>query len=249
MVTSLIFGFIIAYTLFVILRAHRKHRLYQEMRDREEVHRIDKETAEIAQDIHDEISSGLALITMQLNEIERSGAGSAELVGIRNKLLALGMSLSRVTRQLAAFEIRREGFRQTVSEVIDRYQESRALTIDFTYDLESEPSDEVSLQLYRIILELLQNVIRHAEATHVKLWIRIHEGKLCLFFSDNGKGLGAGKAAGKPGGMGRTNIRKRVNLLRGTVRALSQSGGGTDYLIEIPTRTTYYETYKIDNSG
>ncbi len=249
MVTSLIFGFIIIYTLFVFLRAHRKYRVSQAMLDREEVYRLDSEAAEIAQDIHDEVSSGLALITIQVNQLESVGAGPDDLTAIRTKLIDLGRSLSRATRQLSAHDLRGEGFYHSVSEIISRCRETRALKIDFRYELDDEPPDEVGIQLYRIILELIQNVVRHAEATQVKLWIRVHEGKFCLLFSDNGKGLMKDDGEKKRGGMGRSNIRKRVNLVKGRVWSWTQPGMGTEYFIEIPIRSTYYETNQIVNSG
>lgn len=196
--TSLIFGFILVYMLFVFLRAHWKYRREQEERIRQEVNSLDNAIEELARDIHDEVSSSLALITIQFGHLERQEVVCREsLESIRRNLMETSIVTARATRQLAGKDIQVEGLQKMLSDYIDRCRETRAMQIDFQCDLVDEPDEQSSLQVYRILLELIQNVIRHAQATRISIKMCTEGKNLCLLFRDNG--IGITRKAGESG--------------------------------------------------
>ncbi len=247
--TSLIFGFILVYMLFIFFRAHRKYRREQEERIRQEVNSLDSAIQELARDIHDEVSSSLALITIQFGIIERQKIPCREsLESIRRNLMETGVITARATRQLAGKDIKTEGLQKMLSDYIDRCRETRALQIDFQCDLVDEPDEQSSLQVYRILLELIQNVIRHAQATRISIKMCMEGRNLCLLFRDNGIGITKKAGESGQGGMGRANIRKRVRFLQGKMVDWSLPGQGTEYFIELPINIPYDQTNQTADS-
>jgi signal transduction histidine kinase len=87
------------------------------------------------------------------------------------------------------------------------------------------------IQLYHIIVEALNNVVKHAAATHLTLQLTQADRYLLLRIIDNGQGF---DPAQTKGGMGLGNIRERVTRLDGQLSISSEPGGGTQLEILIP---------------
>jgi len=90
---------------------------------------------------------------------------------------------------------------------------------------------DFELSIYRIVQELVQNVIKHARAPEAKVQLVFHETQLCVTVEDNGKGMDT-RLAGKRDGMGLTTVRERVHSLNGQMDVDSTPGNGTSVYIE-----------------
>jgi signal transduction histidine kinase len=99
--------------------------------------------------------------------------------------------------------------------------------IDDVSDLGETTEDD----LYRVILEGLNNALRHAEATEVNVRLEREGERLSLFIIDNGRGFDPDDTGL---GMGLTNIRERARQLHGELQIDSKPGRGTALLITIP---------------
>jgi signal transduction histidine kinase len=89
-----------------------------------------------------------------------------------------------------------------------------------------------AIVVYRIIQELLNNVIKHAQATEVLVQLLRENDKLVVNVEDNGKGFDT-KLAEEKMGMGWENIRSRMELLNGTIDIQSAPDNGTAVNLEI----------------
>ncbi len=91
-----------------------------------------------------------------------------------------------------------------------------------------------AVTVYRIVQELVNNAIKHAEATHVL--VQVHsaqaENLLVVTVEDDGKGFDTALLK-QPGGMGWSNIKNRVDFLKGKLDVQSEPGKGTSVLVEI----------------
>jgi signal transduction histidine kinase len=81
------------------------------------------------------------------------------------------------------------------------------------------------LMCYRIVQELVQNIIKHAHATSASVQVMLVEGTLGIIVEDNGHGFDTTKQPFS--GVGLDNLRFRVNALQGTMELLSQVNKGT----------------------
>jgi len=94
-------------------------------------------------------------------------------------------------------------------------------------------SKQNELSIYRIVQEVLGNMVKHAEATKISLTVLMNESGLSIAIKDNGKGFDTDKIAASKG-IGWKNIFARVNLLDGEMRVQSEQLTGTQIEITIP---------------
>ena len=100
-------------------------------------------------------------------------------------------------------------------------------------DIEDKEIDQTTaITVYRIIQELLNNVIKHAQATEVLVQVFRQMSKLVINVEDNGKGFDV-KLSEEKGGMGWKNIRSRVEMLKGSIDIHSAPGKGTSVNLEL----------------
>jgi signal transduction histidine kinase len=93
--------------------------------------------------------------------------------------------------------------------------------------------EETEITVYRIIQELLNNVIRHAKASEINIELNLMENLLSLIISDNGQGFDPESVADHKG-IGLQNLSTRVRMLKGTFYIDSGRNNGATFLIDIP---------------
>jgi signal transduction histidine kinase len=93
---------------------------------------------------------------------------------------------------------------------------------------------DYELALYRITQELINNVLKHAEAKHVSLQIGQRDEKIILMMEDDGKGF---DIQAHKDGYGLHNLEVRTKLLQGMMAIDSKTGIGTSVLIEVPYKS------------
>ncbi|WP_345112143.1 PAS domain S-box protein [Hymenobacter algoricola] len=91
----------------------------------------------------------------------------------------------------------------------------------------------VEIALYRVVQELLNNIIRHAQASEAFIHV-VHEGRhVHISVEDNGVGIGTGQEGAPPKGIGLAGIHNRIDLLGGELIIESRAGRGTIVTIEL----------------
>ncbi len=125
---------------------------------------------------------------------------------------------------------------------VSGYLESHLVPLGITYDLHAHGLERrlpstVETATFRIVQEAITNVIKHAQASHVRVLLDFDGTLLVIFVEDNGRGFELAEVLG-PGasrrGMGLVGIRERATLLGGTFNIHSRPGGGTRLYVEIP---------------
>jgi signal transduction histidine kinase len=117
-------------------------------------------------------------------------------------------------------------------------EKSKLGNFNFTLDSDestfwNESSDTIKINIYRIIQEALQNIIKYAKAKNVSLVFNYFDENLKLAIKDDGIGF---DLKGKNKGIGLTNIKSRIKALNGNVDIKSSQGKGTEIIIEIPNK-------------
>ncbi len=123
------------------------------------------------------------------------------------------------------------------STIIEQLLKDKNTIGNFEYKLEIDKSiswktiDQITqVNIYRILQEALQNVIKHAHATLVSVDFSIQNAQLIFSIKDNGKGFENKKHKG----IGMKNMRSRVHKLKGIIEVSSTTGEGTSIQIKIP---------------
>jgi signal transduction histidine kinase len=117
-------------------------------------------------------------------------------------------------------------------DTISRYS---GIVIDFRYIQEygQKLDFDISISLFRIVQEGLNNIAKHAQASHVTLHLLDKEDEVYCILEDNGKGFNESDLVNYAGS-GLRNIRERAMLLNGSAEINSRPGSGTTIEIHIP---------------
>ncbi len=97
---------------------------------------------------------------------------------------------------------------------------------------EERPSEVIEVNLYRIIQELLTNIMKYAKANEVHVQLSKENGAITLMVEDDGVGLEPEKLKNSKGN-GWHNINSRIDLMKGTIEIDTKLGKGTVVFIEI----------------
>ncbi|MEM6806732.1 MAG: sensor histidine kinase, partial [Bacteroidota bacterium] len=196
----------------------------------------EEERTRIARELHDQLGGTLAAVKFSLEGMENKIP--TELIdSYRNthKLLQSATNNTRtLSHQMKALHLEDLGLDDSLQQFCDALNNNGSLQVHFnsTSIAESHVSQKAELQLYRVAQELLQNVIKHAQASEVFLQLTYEEDKLTLMLEDDGKGFDIEQASE---GMGMQNIQNRVAQIDGKLDFDSLIGQGTTVIIEVPT--------------
>ena len=189
----------------------------------------------ISREIHDNIGQKLALAQMQLNTItynsvEKTSDQVSSVTAIISKIFD---DLRDISRSLSSEIISQNGLIAAIEFEI--LQINKTASYDFQFNVNGDTfflKDETELVLLRVIQEALHNVIKHAEASKINITLDYSKEALKLSVSDNGKGFDCNGI--NLIGTGIRNIKKRIELLKGSCIVKSNSLTGTQIIIEIP---------------
>ena len=191
----------------------------------------EKERIRIAQDLHDGIGGMLASIKMNLNAM---GDEKPELNLLPGFAKVSGM-LADTTQEVrkTAHNLMPDALtRQSLREALLWYCENNSnslLQVDLRYDVPESGSKAGELFLYRIVQELVQNIVKHAQASYAVVQLMLHNNCLSITVEDNGNGFDSDMPVK---GSGLNNLRKRVEMLQGYISISSRIGSGTTTHIE-----------------
>lgn len=193
----------------------------------------EKERKRIASDLHDEVGAMLSVVKLNVSRIERkSDAGlSKELAGeTKSYLDEVIMQVRRISRDLLPPSLEKLGLVFAVEELCNWINKSGQIKIDFWKNGEQIRLEiEKELAVFRIIQEVLNNSIKHADATIIALNFRFTKTNLLISVSDNGKGFEIGEKIST--GLGLRNLESRTQVIDAKFKLKSKPGKGTTAII------------------
>ncbi|MDA7950557.1 MAG: sensor histidine kinase [Pirellulaceae bacterium] len=148
-------------------------------------------------------------------------------------LIQNGMDEARqLMRGLQPPGLKEFGLKDSVHTLLGEFRGRISAQIKTNIDLQIEPSMLVSANVYRIIQESLHNIRKHSSCTQVEVALTSKSHKLSLRIQDNGQGFDPEKT--RKGALGLIGIRRRTDLLRGSVQIDSAPTKGTTLSVTVP---------------
>jgi signal transduction histidine kinase len=219
--------------------AIEKARLQGEIRRLEaEARRAEEEERRrIGRELHDEAGQSLLLLRLQLEMMERDADGElgprlAEARGVAERTVE---ELRRIVAALSPAVLERLGLEAAIRQLATRFRKMHPaeirIRISGGWKQLSQQSQEV---IYRVAQESLQNIVKHSQATRVKLLVQSTDKSIRLSVSDNGAGFLKEAALSKPMSFGLAGMRERAALLQGALAIRSAPGKGVTVMLELP---------------
>ncbi len=196
---------------------------------------IERERADIAREIHDDIGGSLAAVKLDLAWIGRNATDEAVRDHVRAALEmaehALGAS-QRIMRNLRP-AVLDQGLMAAVRWLAQTFSERSGVAVGLQGRLDRPLSKAVEMVAYRTVQEALTNILKHSGASEVRIDLSDLEGCLTVEVSDNGRGASAADLA-KLRSFGLLGLRERAQTVGGWLDVVTSEGQGLTLILSIP---------------
>jgi len=140
--------------------------------------------------------------------------------------------LRRVARNMMPEALMKLGLKDSLNDFCNELTETQPMHVSFQFYGTFERVDaNLEINAYRIVQELVNNAIKHAEAKELIVQMIQEPNRLCYIVLDNGKGFDL-QSIGDKKGIGLANIKSRVDLFKGHLEINSTIDKGTEISIE-----------------
>ncbi|MBJ6751525.1 sensor histidine kinase [Geomonas anaerohicana] len=200
------------------------------------------ERKHLSRELHDDLGQRLnaAKIAVDLlaQDLAQAPGDVAARLGQLSQMLKGGVeSVRHLSAGLRPASLERLGLVEAVRNDCDQLAARQGLKVEFTHHgMEGvRLSQDAEINLYRVVQEALNNVVKHAGATEVGIQLVASYPIVRMRIRDNGTGFDPGLCKGKRcGGLGLVGMAERVELLHGSFKIHSNPGMGTRLTVEIP---------------
>jgi len=196
----------------------------------------DTERSRIARELHDDISQQIALLSIDLELLGAAESGAPLASEASTRVQSLAKSVHALSHRLHPAKLRLVGL---VSAINGLRQELASSGLPITFSHEHVPTvlpPDVTLCLFRVVQEALQNAVKYSRATQVSVHLNGGPYDVALSIVDDGVGFDVGEAWGK--GLGLISMRERLETIGGSIAILSTPGGGTRLDVTVPLPVT-----------
>lgn len=187
------------------------------------------ERQRLGRDLHDSIGGMLASLFIKTESITDKYPDVP--LGEFKQLIEQSIQEARsLSHNLTPHHLEENGLENVLKQQIGLLREKYPIDFNFYFQINTPINKSLQLILYRISNELLQNIVKHAQAKEALLSIAEQDGKIEVIAEDNGKGIDQTFTSQ---GIGLKNIKERVNYLKGNL-TLETNQSGTTITITIP---------------
>jgi signal transduction histidine kinase len=233
-IVSAFIGLVILFFFINLLKQQRRYRQLQKEKLNSEIHAAEMERNLIAAELHNDIGPYLSSVKMRLDVIVTSQ--TEELDACKAALDKCVQQLRGMAKAMAPLSIFEITFQDALKKYVQEVNVQGTLKVELM-ELDIVPlTPDQNNQIYRILQEIIQNTIKHAQASILRIEISTEGDKILLIrTSDNGVGyeLEKVRVANKLG-MGLLGIQSRIDYLNGSIRTSDEIKLGTRYNIRIP---------------
>jgi signal transduction histidine kinase len=213
----------------------------------------EQERQRIAAELHDSLGQSLLIIknraALAERDIDEKEVVAEQLAELSRSATSAIEECREIAYNLLPFQLERFGLSKTLYGIFTRIGEVTEIHATTEIDaIDDLLTDEAQVNVYRIVQECANNIIKHSQAAEALLTVKRHEREITLLVQDDGRGFvkesapvagaspaltGTGEPRAKRGGFGLIGIAERVKMLRGDLEIESEHG--TRIRIRIPT--------------
>lgn len=202
----------------------------------------EEERKRVARELHDQIAQDLATMVITLQRLVQSPVGMQEedRTSLEHVQKHLGKTLQEMRRMISDLRpsaLDDLGLEAAVRDYVESRVEGTGLRVQFeAVGAAASMDDSTQTALFRILQEAISNVVRHAEAQHLKVTLALSDDEAEATVEDDGKGFEVSSIAQTRDApkFGILGMQERAALLRGTVEVRSQPGHGSIVRVWIP---------------
>jgi signal transduction histidine kinase len=206
----------------------------------------EEEGGRIARELHDDINQRLAVLGIRLSYLMQGPDATAEFkqeIGeVSQEIANLAADIQAVSHRLHPAKLEILGLERAAAAFCDEVSNRHGLTIDVHFEnIPTALPREISLSLYRVLQEALQNVVKHSTSRHAYVSLKGQIDTINLTVEDSGAGFDPEETM-RGRGLGLTSMNERLKVVGGHLSIHSQLGHGTTIHavapLDLPTEST-----------
>jgi signal transduction histidine kinase len=217
--------------VYFLLERRRRRRSDQALREmtKRVIDASEEERRHIARELHDDFCQRLSLISCQvesMNAASQAGdfAHQRDLGKPLEEIDSLIVDVHELSHRLHSSKLEHLGLKSAMAELCRQLSQKHHLQIDIQTELSTTPPMDISLCLYRVAQEALNNVVKHSGAASAQIVLCEARGRLNMEITDSGKGF---DLSAVPTGLGLTAMAERLRIVDGDFKVKSRPGSGT----------------------
>jgi PAS domain S-box-containing protein len=198
----------------------------------------EQERTRIARELHDDIGQRLALLAIELEQLQQNPPNLSEVRSRMGKLWKqtseIATDIQSLSHELHSSRLEYVGVAAAMRGFCQEFGEQQKVEIDFKIrDLPTPLSPDISLCLFRVLQEALHNSAKHSGVRRFEVQLWGMSGEIHLTVGDSGSGFDR-EAAKTSRGLGLISMEERLKLVKGTLSIESQLKRGTTIHARVP---------------
>ncbi len=198
----------------------------------------EEERQKIARELHDDIGQDLAILNVRTQRLALGCENEKlqnQIKELQSSTQQIGTKVRRLSHQLHASELDYIGLPTALQMLCRDFSQNSSLEVECAcIDVPTPLNRDLSIALYRVTQEALNNVVKHAGATSARVDLSTGDEHLVLRVTDNGRGFQPDTH--KRSGLGLISMRERINLVGGSLTLSSRPDAGTTIEVRVPYR-------------
>jgi signal transduction histidine kinase len=226
-------GIVIGYFIYSMMRLHRNYLLVHEQQDKAKILAVEKERQLIAADLHDDIGPVLSSVIFKLGEVDTATEKAKQLLTETiNHVDQIFGKVRSISSMLVPSSLARRGPLYAIEEFTSLYANKYPLKISVSPVPCEGLSAQRALHIFRMLQEIVQNTVKHAKASHLKIMGEATGNELIIRTSDDGVGYNVNDSD-RNNGLGLQNLKLRAQMINAKFITNSIPGSGTTYLVQL----------------
>ena len=198
----------------------------------------EQERARIARELHDDIGQRVAMLGIELAQLQQNHPDFpsevlSQIDELRRGTTQISADVQALSHDLHSSQLEYLGVVAGMKSWCKEFGERQKIAIDCRHDVRSTLPPEIGLCLFRVLQEALHNAAKHSGVKRIEVQIQEESGEIHLIIRDLGKGFDI-KAARQGRGLGLTSMQERVRLVSGTITIDSNPMHGTTIHVRVP---------------
>jgi len=231
--------FILFASIYVYRQQRRQHQLKTKIFKIDNENKLNEQRLEISRDLHDSMGAQLTFISSILDGLKSSPTKFDQVANDKIQRLS-EFSENSITELkntlwvLNTKEINLDDLKAKILNFIKNASEAKEdLKFSFNFKISENfnLNSKQAVNLFRTVQEIVNNAIKYAQASEIKIEVQQNDKNLKIKIADNGNGFDYEKEKNKSFGL--TNIQNRIADINGTINIETAAGKGTDYSIQI----------------
>ncbi len=198
----------------------------------------EQERTRIGRELHDDIGQRLALVAVELQQLQEDLPNSREIsrriAELQKHTTEIAADIQSLSHELHSARLQYVGIANAMTSFCQEFGKQQKAEVDFRTDnLPAPLPPDISLCLFRVLQEALHNSAKHSGVRHFEVRLWVTSGEIHLTVSDSGVGFDS-EAAKASRGLGLLSMDERLKLLNGTLSIESQPQLGTTIHARVP---------------